>query len=135
VQQEPPAWLSREMKDPWVVAEARELWRAGAGTAEAAAIGMLLCYAGGFAGRLNGDFRAEWRSADRGETCSGVGEMDAVFLGRREAGEESAGGADKGAGVYVDAAKKNPRRRFREMVNAGWVRILGGVGAADRAKA
>src|SRR5689334_17256656 len=26
VPQEPPAWLAREMKDPWVGEEARELW-------------------------------------------------------------------------------------------------------------
>src|ERR1700676_1253683 len=29
VAQEPPGWLAREMKDPWVGDEARELWEGG----------------------------------------------------------------------------------------------------------
>lgn len=128
--QEPPGWLAREMKDPWVGDEARELWegvqRAQLEAAEyreligapADARALKEIYPGGL---------AEARSA--AERARELAEIDAVFFAAagRPAEEVRAGRMQLVERLHA----QNPGA-FREMVEAG-VRLLGGAGGRTNA--
>jgi len=119
---EPPAWLAREMKDPWVGEEARELWegvqraqRETAAYREAFATpedarALKEIYPGGV---------AEAKSA--AERAQELAEIDAVFFGAagKPAEEMRAGRA-----ALVQRLYAQDPAAFREMVEAG-NRILG----------
>jgi len=123
--QQPPAWLAREMKDPWVGDEARELWegvqraqreaaafREAFGTPEDARA-LKEIYPGGV---------AEAKGA--AERARELAEIDEVFFGAagKPAEELRAGRAALVEKLYV----QDPAA-FREMVEAG-VRILSAAG-------
>jgi len=122
---EPPGWLAREMKDPWVGEEARELWegvqraqreaaayREAFGTTEDARA-LKEIYPGGV---------AEAKGA--AERARELAEIDAVFFGAagKPAEELRAGRAALVEKLYV----QDPAA-FREMVEAG-VGILSAAG-------
>lgn len=124
VAQEPPAWLAREMKDPWVGDEARELWegvqraqretaayREAFGTPEDARA-LKEIYPGGV---------AEAKGA--AERARELAEIDAVFFGAGKPVEELRAGR---TALVEKLYAQNPGA-FREMVEAG-VRILGADG-------
>ena len=123
--QEPPGWLAREMKDPWVGDEARELWEgvqraqretaayreAFATPADARALKEI--YPGGV---------AEAKGA--AERARELAEIDAVFFGAAGKPVEE---LQAGRTALVERLYTQDPAAFREMVEAG-VRILGRVG-------
>jgi hypothetical protein len=122
VPQEPPGWLAREMKDPWVGEEARELWdgvqraqREAAAYREAIATpedarALKEIYPGGV---------AEAKSA--AERARELAEIDAVFFGA--AGKPAEEMRAERTALVEKLYAQDPAA-FREMVEAG-VRILG----------
>jgi len=122
---EPPAWLAREMKDPWVGEEARELWegvqraqREAAAYREAFASpedarALKEIYPGGVAEAKSAAVRARE-----------LAEIDAVFFG---AAGKPAEELRAGRVQLVEKLYSQDPTAFREMVEAG-VRILGNVG-------
>jgi hypothetical protein len=125
VAQEPPAWLAREMKDPWVGDEARELWegvqraqREAAAYREAFATpedarALKEIYPGGVAEAKGAAVRARE-----------LAEIDAVFFG---AAGKPAEELRAGRTALVEKLYAQDPAAFREMVEAG-VRILGAAG-------
>jgi hypothetical protein len=125
VPQEPPSWLAREMKDPWVGEEARELWegvqkaqREAAAYREAFATpedarALKEIYPGGV---------AEAKSA--AERARELAEIDAVFFGAAGKPVEE---LRAGRAALVEKLYAQDPAAFREMVEAG-VRILGAGG-------
>jgi len=125
VPQEPPAWLAREMSDPWVGEEARELWegvqraqREAAAYREAIATpedarALKEIYPGGVAEAKSAAVRARE-----------LAEIDAVFFG---AAGKPAEELRAGRVQLVEKLYSQDPTAFREMVEAG-VRILGNVG-------
>jgi hypothetical protein len=130
--QEPPGWLAREMKDPWVGEEAREFWegvqraqREAAAYREAFATpedarALKEIYPGGV---------AEAKSA--AQRARELAEIDAVFFGApgKPAEELRAGRIQ-----LVEKLHAQDPAAFREMVEAG-NKILGGVPSGQRAVA
>jgi len=122
---EPPAWLAREMKDPWVGDEARELWegvqraqREAAAYREAFATpedarALKEIYPGGVAEAKGAAVRARE-----------LAEIDAVFFG---AAGKPAEELRAGRVQLVEKLYAQDPAAFREMVEAG-VRILGEMG-------
>jgi hypothetical protein len=129
VTQEPPGWLAREMKDPWVGDEARELWegvqraqREAAAYREAFATpedarALKEIYPGGVAEAKSAAVRARE-----------LAEIDAVFFG---AAGKPAEELRAGRTVLVEKLYAQDPAAFREMVEAG-VRILGRVPNGQR---
>jgi hypothetical protein len=130
--QEPPGWLAREMKDPWVGEEARELWegvqraqreaaayREAFGTPEDARA-LKEIYPGGV---------AEAKSA--AERARELAEIDGVFFGvAGKPAEELRAGRT----ALVEKLYAQDPAAFREMVEAG-VRILGRASSGQRSVA
>jgi hypothetical protein len=130
--QEPPGWLAREMKDPWVGEEARELWegvqraqreaaayREAFGTPEDARA-LKEIYPGGV---------AEAKSA--AERARELAEIDAVFFGAAGKPTEE---LRAGRVQLVEKLYAQDPAAFREMVEAG-VRILGRASGGQRSVA
>src|SRR5580704_6513795 len=130
--QEPPGWLAREMKDPWVGEEARELWegvqraqreaaayREAFGTPEDARA-LKEIYPGGV---------AEAKSA--AERARELAEIDAVFFGAAGKPTEE---LRAGRTALVEKLYAQDPAAFREMVEAG-VRILGRASSGQRSVA
>ena len=127
--QEPPAWLAREMKDPWVGDEARELWegvqrtqREAAAYREAFATpedarALKEIYPGGV---------AEAKGA--AERARELAEIDTVFFGApgRPAEELRAGRT-----ALVEKLYAQDPAAFREMVEAG-ARLLEKAGTGNK---
>jgi hypothetical protein len=130
--QEPPAWLAREMKDPWVGEEARELWegvqraqREAAAYQEAFATpedarALKEIYPGGV---------AEAKSA--AERARELADIDAVFFGGTGKPAEE---LREGRTALVEKLYAQDPAAFREMVEAG-VRILGRAPGGQRSVA
>jgi hypothetical protein len=130
--QEPPGWLAREMKDPWVGEEARELWegvqraqreaaayREAFGTPEDARA-LKEIYPGGV---------AEAKSA--AERARELAEIDAVFFGAAGKPTEE---LRAGRVQLVEKLYAQDPAAFREMVEAG-VKILGRASGGQRSVA
>jgi len=129
VAQEPPGWLAREMKDPWVGEEARELWegvqraqREAAAYREAFATpedarALKEIYPGGV---------AEAKSA--AERARELAEIDAVFFGTAGKPAEE---LRAGRTALVEKLYAQDPAAFREMVETG-ARILGRVPGGQR---
>ena len=123
--QEPPGWLAREMKDPWVGDEARELWE-GVQRAQGEAAAYREAFATPQDARALKEIYpggvAEAKSA--AERARELAEIDAVFFGTagKPAEELRAGRA-----ALVEKLYAQDPAAFREMVEAG-VRILGAMG-------
>jgi len=126
---EPPGWLAREMKDPWVGEEARELWegvqraqREAAAYREAFATpedarALKEIYPGGLAEAKSAAARARE-----------LAEIDAVFFGGagKPAEELRAGRA-----ALVEKLYAQDPGAFREMVEAG-ARLLERAGKGEK---
>src|ERR1700676_1205862 len=127
--QEPPGWLAREMKDPWVGDEARELWEGVQRAQQEAA-----AYREAFA--TPEDARAlkeiypggvtEAKSA--AERARELAEIDAVFFG---AAGKPAEELHAGRAAFVEKLYAQNPAAFREMVGAAG-RILGGAPGGQR---
>jgi hypothetical protein len=129
VPQDPPAWLAREMKDPWVGEEARELWegvqraqREAAAYREAFATpedarALKEIYPGGVA-----------EAKSTAQRARELREIDAVFFG---AAGKPAEELRAGRTALVQKLYAQDPAAFREMVEAG-VRILGRVPSGQR---
>jgi len=127
--QEPPLWLAREMKDPWVGEEARELWegvqraqREAAAYREAFATpedarALKEIYPGGVA-----------EAKSTAERARELAEIDAVFFGTTGKPAEE---LRAGRTALVEKLYAQDPAAFREMVEAG-VRILGRVSSGQR---
>ncbi|HTA57463.1 MAG TPA: hypothetical protein VK805_04885 [Candidatus Baltobacteraceae bacterium] len=126
---EPPAWLAREMKDPWVGDEARELWegvqraqreaaafREAFGTPEDARA-LKEIYPGGV---------AEAKGA--AERARELAEIDEVFFGAAGKPVEE---LRAGRTALVQKLHAQDPAAFREMVEAG-ARLLEGAGNNNR---
>jgi hypothetical protein len=129
VPQEPPGWLAREMKDPWVGDEARELWE-GVQRAQREAA----AYREAFASPEDARALKEIYPGGVAEAKSAAGrarelaEIDAVFFG---AAGKPAEELRAGRTALVEKLYAQDPAAFREMVEAG-VRILGGAGGGQR---
>ncbi len=132
VPQEPPGWLAREMKDPWVGDEARELWegvqkaeretaayREAFGSPEDARA-LKEIYPGGVAEAKGAAARARE-----------LAEIDAVFFG---AAGKPAEELRAGRVALVEKLYAQDPGAFRAMVEAG-VRILGKAPSGQRSVA
>ena len=126
---EPPRWLAREMKDPWVGEEARELWegvqRAQREAAEFREVigspeearALKEIYPGGV---------AEAKSA--AERARELGEIDALFFG---AAGKPAEVVRAGRMQLVERLHAQDPAAFREMVEAG-VQLLAKAGSGSK---
>ncbi len=129
VAQEPPGWLAREMKDPWVGDEARELWegvqkaeremaayREAFGSPEDA-WALKEIYPGGVAEAKGAAARARE-----------LAEIDEVFFG---AAGKPAEELRAGRVALVEKLYAQDPGAFREMVEAG-IRLLEGAGGGKK---
>jgi hypothetical protein len=126
---EPPAWLAREMKDPWVGEEARELWegvqraqREAAAYREAFATpedarALKEVYPGGVAEAKGAAARARE-----------LAEIDAVFFG---AAGKPAEELRAGRTALVEKLYAQDPAAFRQMVEAG-ARLLERAGKGEK---
>ena len=122
--QEPPGWLAREMKDPWVGDEARELWE-GVQRAQQEAAAYREAFATPEDARALKEIYpggvAEAKSA--AARARELAEIDAVFFG---AAGKPAEELRAGRTALVEKLYAQDPAAFREMVEAGG-RILGVV--------
>jgi hypothetical protein len=123
--QEPPAWLAREMKDPWVGDEARELWE-GAQRAEREATAYREAFATPEDARALKEIYpggvAEAKSV--AERARELNEIDLIFFGAAGKPPEE---LRAGRVQLVERLYAQHPGALREMVEAG-IRILGGNG-------
>jgi hypothetical protein len=129
IPQEPPLWLAREMKDPWVGEEARELWegvqraqREAAAYREAIATpedarALKEIYPGGVAEAKGAAARARE-----------LAEIDAVFFG---AAGKPAEELRAGRTALVEKLYAQDPAAFRQMVEAG-ARLLERAGKGEK---
>lgn len=127
--QELPGWLARDMKDPWVGDEARELWE-GVQRAQREAEAYREAFATPEDARALKEIYpggvAEAKSA--AERAREMAEIDAAFFGSAGKPAEE---LRAGRTALVEKLYAQDPAAFREMVNAG-VRILGGVAGGQR---
>ncbi|HET7107828.1 MAG TPA: hypothetical protein VFI38_13540 [Candidatus Acidoferrum sp.] len=123
--QEPPAWLAREMKDPWVGDEARELWE-GVQRAQREAAAYREAFASPEDARALKEIYPGGVAEAKGaaERARELAEIDAVFFGAAGKPVEE---LRAGRTALVEKLFAQNPAAFREMVEAG-VRILGAGG-------
>jgi hypothetical protein len=130
--QEPPEWLAREMKDPWVGEEARELWE---GTQRAQR--EMAAYREAFATPEDARALKEiypggvTEAKSSAERARELAEIDAVLFG---AAGKPAEELRAGRTALVEKLYAQDPGAFREMVEAG-VRILGRMPSGQRPEA
>ena len=129
VLQEPPAWLAREMKDPWVGDEARELWE-GVQRAQREAAAYREAFATPEDARALKEIYPGGVAEAKGaaERARELAEIDAVFFGATGKPSEE---LRAGRTALVEKLYAQNPVAFREMVEAG-VRILGGATSGQR---
>jgi len=126
---EPPGWLAREMKDPWVGDEARELWE-GVQKAEREAAAYREAFGSPEDARTLKEIYPGGVAEAKGaaERARELAEIDAVFFG---AAGKPAEELRAGRVALVEKLYAQDPGAFREMVEAG-VRILGKVPSGQR---
>ena len=129
VPQEPPGWLAREMKDPWVGEEARELWE-GVQRAQREAAAYREAFATPEDARALKEIYPGGVAEAKGaaERARELAEIDAVFFG---AAGKPAEELRAGRTALVEKLYAQDPAAFREMVEAG-VRILGSAPGGQR---
>ncbi|HXC48386.1 MAG TPA: hypothetical protein VNU20_08835 [Candidatus Sulfotelmatobacter sp.] len=129
VPQEPPGWLAREMKDPWVREEARELWE-GVQRAQREAAAYREAFASPEEARALKEIYPGGVAEAKGaaERARELAEIDAVFFGAAGKPTEE---LRAGRAALVEKLYAQDPAAFREMVEAG-VRILGGAPSGQR---